>query len=67
MKRVSVIFPMSLVHLPEKKDVIVDSKVSLVAYDRYHSGDSDELRAQAIKEHVASLRKHVSELGDKGL
>ncbi|MDB4498161.1 DNA recombination protein RmuC, partial [Gammaproteobacteria bacterium] len=58
--------PDVVVHLPEKKDVIVDSKVSLVAYDRYHSGDSDELRAQAIKEHVASLRKHVSELGDKG-
>jgi DNA recombination protein RmuC len=58
--------PDVIVHLPEKKDVIVDSKVSLVAYDRYHSADSDEERQQAIKEHVASVRAHVNSLGEKG-
>jgi DNA recombination protein RmuC len=58
--------PDVIVHLPEKKDVIVDSKVSLVAYDRYHSAETEEERQVAIKAHVASVRGHVNALGEKG-
>jgi len=58
--------PDVIVHLPEKKDVIVDSKVSLVAYDRYHSAETEEERQLAIKEHTASVRGHVNALGEKG-
>jgi DNA recombination protein RmuC len=58
--------PDVIVHLPEKKDVIVDSKVSLLAYDRYHSAETEEERQVAIKAHVASVRGHVNALGEKG-
>jgi DNA recombination protein RmuC len=58
--------PDVIVHLPEKKDVIVDSKVSLVAYDRYHAAETKAERQLAIKEHIASVRGHVNSLGEKG-
>lgn len=57
--------PDVIVHLPEKKDVIVDSKVALVAYDRYHSAKTEADKQQAIKEHIASVRGHVNGLGEK--
>ena len=57
--------PDVVVHLPEKKDVIVDSKVALVAYDRYHSAETEADKQLAIKEHVAAVRGHVNGLGEK--
>ncbi len=57
--------PDVVVHLPEEKDVVVDSKVSLVAYERYVSTDDDVIRQAALVEHVNSMRNHVRSLSDK--
>ena len=57
--------PDVIVHLPDNKHIIIDSKVSLVAYERYMSADSDEDRKRFIKEHVLSLRMHVKLLSEK--
>ncbi len=57
--------PDVVVHLPDGKDVVIDSKVSLVAYDRYHSEEDAPARERALKRHVASLRQHIKDLGGK--
>lgn len=57
--------PDVIVHLPDDKDVIIDAKVSLVAYDRYHSAEDDETRAQALDEHLQSIKGHISNLSGK--
>ncbi len=57
--------PDVIVHLPEEKDIVIDSKVSLNAYERFNSAESDEERAQAFKEHIASMRGHIKELSAK--
>ena len=57
--------PDVIVHLPQDKDVIIDSKVSLAAYERYFNADDEQLRAQALDEHVLSLRNHIRDLGKK--
>ena len=57
--------PDVVIHLPEKKDVVIDSKVSLVAYEQYHATDHDDERQQHIKSHIASLRNHISDLSGK--
>jgi DNA recombination protein RmuC len=57
--------PDAIVHLPDGKDVVIDAKVSLIAYERYVSAEDDASRAQALREHVASLRTHIRQLGDK--
>jgi DNA recombination protein RmuC len=58
--------PDVVVHLPNDKDVVIDSKVSLAAYERYFNEHDDELaRVVHLKEHVNSLRKHIKELGKK--
>jgi DNA recombination protein RmuC len=51
--------------LPADRNLIVDSKVSLVAYERYASADSDEARAAAVQQHLASLRTHIKGLSEK--
>ncbi|MGS0680048.1 DNA recombination protein RmuC [Shewanella sp. 125m-7] len=57
--------PDVIVHLPENKDVVIDAKMSLVAYERYFNSDDDEFRAQAIKEHILSVRGHIKGLSQK--
>ena len=58
--------PDVVVHLPNDKDVVVDSKVSLAAYERYFNEQDDEqLRQLHLNEHVASLRSHIKDLGKK--
>ena len=52
-------------HLPEGKDVIVDSKVSLSAYESYSSAATEEIAKTAIKNHVNSIRNHVINLSEK--
>jgi DNA recombination protein RmuC len=54
--------PDVIVRLPDNKDIVVDSKVSLKAYERYVASGEDSLRSAALNEHVASLRRHVDEL-----
>jgi DNA recombination protein RmuC len=57
--------PDVIIHLPDKKHLIVDSKVSLVAYERLVNEQSDELRAQHLADHLKSLRSHIKSLSDK--
>ena len=60
-----VIRPDVIVHLPDKKHLIIDSKVSLVAYERLVNATTDEEREKAMKEHLLSLRTHVKTLSEK--
>lgn len=57
--------PDIVVHLPDGKHLVIDSKVSLNAYERFYAAESDEERQNAIKEHLVSVRKHIRELGEK--
>ncbi len=57
--------PDAIVRLPEEKDVVVDSKVSLTAYERFCSSEDESERAEALKQHIASLRQHIRQLSDK--
>jgi len=57
--------PDVIVHLPEGREVIIDSKVSLNAYERYYSAESDQDRVSAFKEHIHSMRVHIKSLGSK--
>lgn len=57
--------PDVIVHLPNDKDVVIDSKVSLVAYERYFNSDDASEREAALNEHVTSLRNHIKGLGKK--
>ncbi len=56
--------PDVVVHLPEGKDIIIDSKVSLTAYERFCSAVDAEQQAH-LDAHVQSLRNHVKQLGAK--
>ena len=57
--------PDVIVHLPDSKHLVVDSKVSLVAFEKYVSSDSDEEKNQAAKEHIQSIRRHIRDLSGK--
>lgn len=57
--------PDVVVRLPEEKYLIVDSKVSLTAYERFSSAESEAEQELAIKEHVSSIRTHVKGLSEK--
>lgn len=57
--------PDVIVRLPDNKDVIVDSKVSLVAWERYCTSEEDAEKKQALDQHILSLRNHVRGLSDK--
>jgi DNA recombination protein RmuC len=61
----SVQRPDVIIHLPDNKHIIIDSKVSLVAYERLMSAETDEERTVFMKEHIASLRSHVKLLSEK--
>src|SRR5210317_1316539 len=51
--------PDVIVHLPEGKDIVIDSKVSLTAYEKYCSANTDEKRDKRLKEHLFSIRTHI--------
>lgn len=57
--------PDVVVHLPENKHVIIDSKVSLTAYEAYSSAEDDATRAVELTRHVDSVRRHVTLLSQK--
>lgn len=57
--------PDVIVRLPEGKDIIIDSKVSLLHYEQYTSATDDDSRQQALKQHLASVRTHVQQLSGK--
>lgn len=57
--------PDVIVHLPESKDIIIDSKVSLKAWDGFCSSDDGEKKEALLKQHIQSIRSHVKSLGSK--
>ncbi len=57
--------PDVILHYPQGQDAIIDSKVSLVAYQRYVNAETPELKERALQEHIRSLRQHVTELARK--
>ncbi|MFL9986701.1 DNA recombination protein RmuC [Paraburkholderia sediminicola] len=57
--------PDVVINLPDERKLVVDSKVSLNAYERYASAESDEERAVALRQHVESVRTHIKSLSDK--
>ena len=61
----SLFKPDVIIRLPGDKDVVVDSKVSLVAYERYCSTEDDGERIKALKEHTLAVRQHIKGLSEK--
>lgn len=57
--------PDVIVRLPQGKDVVIDAKMTLVAYERYFNADDDYTREAALQEHIASVRNHIRLLGRK--
>lgn len=59
------VLPDVVIHLPDNKKMVVDSKVSLTAYERFANEEDDILREKYLKEHVISLKRHVDQLSAK--
>lgn len=59
------VFPDVVINLPDGKKMVVDSKVSLTAYEKYINEEDDALKSAFLKEHVNSIRRHVEQLGEK--
>ena len=57
--------PDVIVRLPQGKDVVIDAKMTLVAYERYFNADEEYVRESALQEHIASVRNHIRLLGRK--
>lgn len=59
------VLPDVVIHLPDNKKMVVDSKVSLVAYERFINEEDESLKERFLKEHVISLKKHIEQLSNK--
>ena len=59
------VFPDVVINLPDGKKMIVDSKVSLTAYEKYTNEEDEILKLGYLKEHVLSIKRHVEQLGNK--
>jgi len=57
--------PDVIVHLPDQRNLVIDSKVSLVAYQQWVTADQEEERAAALKQHVEAVRNHIRALSEK--
>ncbi len=57
--------PDVVIKLPDNKNLIIDSKVSLVAYERFMSADDETERSIQLKQHIVSLRQHIKGLSEK--
>lgn len=57
--------PDVIIHLPEQKDIIIDSKVSLSDYEKFSSAEDEQERKQYLNAHVNSLRSHIKGLNFK--
>ena len=57
--------PDVILHYPQGQDAIIDSKVSLVAYEKYVNAETAEEKERYLQEHIKSVRQHVSELARK--
>lgn len=57
--------PDVIVHLPDGKDVVIDSKVSLTAYERYSSSEDENEKKLVLDSHLLSVNNHIKELSSK--
>jgi len=57
--------PDVVINLPDKKHLVIDSKVSLVAYERWCSSENDDDKKRHLKEHLASIKRHIGDLSQK--
>lgn len=57
--------PDIIIHLPEKKFLIIDAKVSLKSYVNYNATDDKELKKEWLKKHISSIKRHIKDLGSK--
>jgi DNA recombination protein RmuC len=57
--------PDVVIRLPEERNLVVDAKVSLIAYEEFASSDDDTTRALALKRHLDSVKAHIRGLSDK--
>ncbi|MET3107182.1 DNA recombination protein RmuC [Oxalobacteraceae bacterium GrIS 2.11] len=57
--------PDVIIHLPEGRHMVVDAKMSLLAYERYVSASTDAERADSLKQHLLSVRAHIRGLSEK--
>ena len=57
--------PDFVVMLPENKNIVIDSKVSLVAFEKYYNTSDPDEKALYLKEHIKSVLEHVKNLGAK--
>ena len=60
-----ILRPDVILHLDTKRDLVIDSKVSLSAFIDYMNAEDEDSRREALKRHIESLRKHVDELSKK--
>ena len=59
------ILPDVVIHLPDNKKMVIDSKVALTAYEQYVNAEEDIDKEKYIKEHVNSLKRHIEQLSEK--
>ena len=59
------VFPDVVINLPDGKKMIIDSKVSLTAYEKYINEEDDLLKIAYLREHVLSIKRHVDQLSNK--
>jgi len=57
--------PDVIIHMPQNRDIVVDSKVSLRAYERFANEEDSDKKARYLKEHIASIASHIKELSAK--
>lgn len=57
--------PDVILHFPDERDVIIDSKMSFKAFEDYHNAQDDAERQDALRRHIASVRNHATELSRK--
>ncbi len=57
--------PDFIINLPDSKNIIIDSKVSLVAYEKFFNDDDEIVKQKYLKEHVNAISKHITDLSSK--
>ena len=60
-----MIRPDVVVNLPESKHIVIDSKVSLIAYDSFVNSEDPIAKEKFLKQHIFSIKNHIKELSDK--
>lgn len=57
--------PDVIIHMPQNRDIVIDSKVSLIAYEKFINEDDPHVKTQALKEHMLSISTHIKGLSQK--